>query len=409
MTVQLMIEKLGAHGDGIGYFEGKEIFAPFTVPGERIEGQIEQGRIETPRIVDPVAHRIKAPCRYFKRCGGCSTQHIAPGYLANWKQELVADALNKQGLESVFHPVQTSKPNSRRRAVFTGKRTKADAMLGLHARRSSEVIQIDECALLDPAISAGFEGLVALVKLAATRKSEVRVSVTNSLGGLDIDLSNAKPVDAAMREMAVKIVHDHQFCRLFWNDELVLERQPAHQSFGGIKVIPPNNAFLQATPDGEAAIWRAVSEIVGPAKSVVDLFAGCGTFALPLARTAEVVAAESDQAMLDALHKGWRNAIGLKRIQTLQRDLFRNPMRADELNAFEAIVIDPPRAGAREQTQQIALSGVKTIAFVSCNPATFARDARHLVDGGYMLRWVRVIDQFLWSGHCELIAKFTRA
>lgn len=405
---ELIIETLGSQGDGTSTLDGAEIFAAFTVPGEKVSGDLVGDRLENVKILEPSPIRVKAPCSHFKTCGGCATQHISGDFLADWKQSIVSTALKRQGIEAAFRPTQTSPANSRRRAVFTGRRTKTGAMLGFHARSSEQLVMIDHCSLIHPDILAGFDGLKALVKLATTRKGTVRLSVSTSLGGLDVDLSDAKLMDTTSLQEVVKITHEHGFARVFWNGDIVLERQPAQQDFGGGLVTPPNGAFLQATAEGEAALLSAVTEIVGKSKAVVDLFAGCGTFSIPLAKQAEVLAVESSKPMLDAMDKGWRQAVGLKRLKTLTRDLFRNPLQPDELKNFDAIVMDPPRAGAKEQARQIADSKVKTLAFVSCNPATFARDARTLIDGGYTLEWVQVVDQFLWSSHCELVAKFTR-
>ncbi|MCO4823394.1 MAG: class I SAM-dependent RNA methyltransferase [Amylibacter sp.] len=405
---EIQIEKLGAKGDGVAILDGTEVFAPYTVPGERVEGEIQGGRMEKPRILEPVPLRVKAPCSHFKTCGGCLTQHIDPAFLADWKQELVRDALAKQGLSTELRPTISSPPQSRRRAVFTGKRTKNGAFLGFHARGTSLVIPINQCMLLQPEITAGFDGLIKLVQLAASRKSEVRIAVTTSLGGLDISVDDALPLENAIQSQVVKITHDHGFSRVFWNGEIILERSAAQQKFGTALVTPPNGSFLQATHEGETALVKTVQEIVTKAKIAADLFSGCGTLTLPIAQTAEVAAFESDGPMLAALDKGWRETTGLKKVSTATRDLFRNPLRLDELKPFDTVIIDPPRAGARAQVEMLAQSAVKAIAFVSCNPATFARDARVLVDGGYTLDWVQTIDQFLWSSHCELVAQFSR-
>lgn len=405
---EMKIEKLGAKGDGIGTFDGAEVFAPYTLPGERVEGEIVDGRMDRARILEPVPLRVKAPCSHFKTCGGCLTQHIDGAFLSDWKRDLVRDALAKQGLTTELRDTITSPPQSRRRAVFTGKRTKAGAFLGFHARGTSQIVPINSCTLVHPDISAGFDGLKALVKIAVSRKSEVRIAVTTSLGGLDVSVSNALPLDNAVQGQAVKITHDHGFSRVFWNGEIIIERMPAQQQFGVAHVTPPNGSFLQATQDGEATLVETVQGIIGDAKKVADLFSGCGTFTLPLAKKAEMAAFESDTSMLAALDKGWRAAVGLKKVDTATRDLFHNPLREDELKPYDAVVIDPPRAGAKAQTELLAASGVNTIAFVSCYPATFARDARILVDGGFSLDWVQTVDQFLWSSHCELVAQFTR-
>lgn len=408
MKQELEIITLGAKGDGVALVDGQEVFVPYTVPGERVVAEIAGDRGGMPTILEPVSDRVKAPCSHFRTCGGCATQHIAPEFLANWKRDLVIEALQKQGLGTEFRKTETSPAQSRRRAVFSGRRTKNGAQIGFHGRGSATFVPITRCSLVHPDIEAGMDGLCDLVKIAGTRKNEVRIGVTTSLGGLDVDVSDGKPMDTTIQMEIVKLVYKHGLARVFWNGEIVLERQPAQQTFGNALVTPPTGSFLQATKEGEAALLRSVKEIVGKAKSVADLFSGCGTFTLPLAENAEMVAYESSGPMLAALDKGWRQAKGLKRVETKTRDLFRNPLDASDLKPFDAVVLDPPRAGAREQTQHLAQSKVPKIAFVSCNPATFSRDARILVDGGYTLDWVQTVDQFLWSGHCELVAQFSR-
>jgi len=216
---EITIEKLGAQGDGIGYLDGAEVFAPYTVPGERVEGDIVDGRMAKPRILEPVPNRVKAPCSHFKTCGGCITQHIDGAFLADWKTTIVTDALAKQGLTTEVLPILTSPPHSRRRAVFTGKRTKSGAFLGFHMRGSDQIVQINQCHLLHPDISKGFDGLIELVQRAASRKSEVRLSVTTSLGGLDISVTDAVPLTGDAQSEVVQIAHRHGFSRVYWNPQ----------------------------------------------------------------------------------------------------------------------------------------------------------------------------------------------
>lgn len=209
-----------------------------------------------------------------------------------------------------------------------------------------------------------------------------------------------------MRVLLGGLAEDHKLTRLVWEDEPIAQRTPPQQDFDGIAVVPPAGAFLQATQHGEATLRARVYDVTQSAGRIIDLFAGCGTFALPLARDAQVHAVEGSAAMIDALDHGWRNAQGLKQVTTEVRDLFRNPLLADELARYDAAVIDPPRAGAQAQVEKLAGSGIPAVAFVSCNPVTFARDARVLIDGGYLLHHVQVVDQFRWSPHIELVAAF---
>ena len=245
--------------------------------------------------------------------------------------------------------------------------------------------------------------------MGASRKGELRLTVTEAANGVDVDVADAKDLTPQQQAELGRIAVQYGFARISWNGEVVVQAEPPFQKFGRAQVVPPPGAFLQATADGERALLAAVSEAVAGADKIADLFAGCGTFALPLAEHADVLAVEGDAAMLDALLQGWRDASGLHRVEGAVRDLFRRPLLPDEFKGIDAVVIDPPRAGALAQVTELAASTVNRIAFVSCNPATFARDAAVLIGGGFTLDWVQVVDQFRWSAHVELAAQFTRA
>ncbi|MDA3887737.1 MAG: class I SAM-dependent RNA methyltransferase, partial [Allgaiera sp.] len=234
-------------------------------------------------------------------------------------------------------------------------------------------------------------------------------NVTRSLTGADVAVRGGKTLDLDLRVALGALADRHGFARLSWEDEVIAQAVPPEQALGAARVAPPPGAFLQATQEGQDALVSAVSETISGAKRVVDLFAGCGTFTLPTAADAEVHAVESAEAMLAALDRGWRNAAGLHRVTTEARDLFRRPLMAEELARFDAAIIDPPRAGAEAQIAELARSALPVIAAVSCNPVSFARDARTLIAGGYHLDWVQPIDQFRWSPHVELAARFSRA
>ncbi len=398
------IERLNLRGEGIA--EGVTVAR--ALPGEIIEGEALAGRIAQPKIVTPSADRVAAPCRHYRACGGCALQHASDGFVEEWKTGVVRQALAGQGLEAPFRPTLTSPANSRRRATLAGRRLKSGARVGFHGRASDSVTAIPDCRLLDPALIAALPALEALVTEGGSRKGELRLTVTLYPQGIDVAVEDGKPLDRALRQSLPQIAGAHRLARLTWNGEGLFQDQPPMLAMGRARVSPPPGAFLQATPQGEAALLAAVREAVGAARQVVDLFAGCGTFALPLAETAEVHAVEGAAPMLAALDLGWRNAAGLKKVTTEARDLFRRPLLPDELRAFGAVVIDPPRAGAEAQIAELAASAVPVIAHVACNPVTFARDARALVQAGYRLDWVQVVDQFRWSAHVELAARFSR-
>ncbi|SMX47007.1 class I SAM-dependent RNA methyltransferase [Actibacterium lipolyticum] len=401
MTVT--IRRLGHLGDGVA--DGP-VFVPLTLPGEEVEGELVGDRIAQPRIVTPSADRVRPPCSHFKSCGGCGLQHASDEFVAKWKVDVVRAALHAQGLEAQMRPIITSPPQSRRRAVLSGRRTKKGALVGFHARASDTVIAVPNCTLLHPDLMACIPALEELVPLAASRKGEVSFNITQSSVGVDVAVGNAKPLERALLAELGTISQKNGFARLSWNGELVLEQSAPQQRFGRADVTPPPGAFLQATVEGQTALTDAVLATLGKAKKVADLFAGCGTFALPIAEQAEVHAVEGEASMLTALDQGWRRATGLKTVTTEARDLFRRPLLPDELKRYDAVVIDPPRAGGEAQIVELARSDVPVIAAVSCNPVTFARDARLLTESGYTLEWVQVVDQFRWSTHVELAAFF---
>lgn len=399
------IIRLGHQGDGIA--DGP-IFAPLTLPGERVSGTLDGDRLRDIRILEPSEHRVSAPCRHFKACGGCQVMHGSDAFVAAWKQNVVERALLAQGIDAPFRPIATSPAQSRRRASFAARRTKKGAMAGFHGRASDVIVEIPDCHLLDPELKAALPLAEALAREGASRKGALSVQVTLSEDGLDVFVMGGKPLDGPLQMMLAQLAGQLDLARLVWEDEPIAQRSPPGQHFDGIRVVPPPGAFLQATAHGQQVLTEAMAEAVQGAYRVADLFAGCGTFALPLARHAEVHAVEGAPEMMQALDAGWRNANGLKQVTTETRDLFRNPLLPDELNRFDALVLDPPRAGAEAQVHQIAKSNVAQIGFVSCNPVTFARDAGVLIAAGFQLDWVQVVDQFRWSSHIELAAGLSR-
>jgi len=396
-----LIESLTHHGMGR---TADGTLVARTLPGETVD-LLPDG---SARIITPSPDRVAAPCRHFRACGGCAMQHASDAIVADWKLGIVTKALAAHGLTAELRGVETSGPQSRRRAKLSGRRTKSGAMVGFHARGSEQLIAVPDCQLLRPALVAMMPVLEAMTMIAASRKSEIGLTVTESRAGVDLVVDTDRPLTTDLRLELAQFAQTHGLARLVWRDETVVTINAPVQRFGTADVVPPPGAFMQATAEGEAALLAVVRQIVGKSARIVDLFAGCGTFALPLAQTAEVHAVESDAAMLRALDHGWREATGLKRITTEVRDLFRRPLLPDELRHFDSVVIDPPRAGAEAQVNEITRSNLTRLAMVSCNPVTFARDARDLIAAGFLLGPITVIDQFRWSAHVELVAAFTR-
>lgn len=402
---EVRVARLNRAGEGVAE---EAVTVPFALPGERVRGRRVEGVVAVESILEPSPDRVAAACRHFGTCGGCALQHASDAFLARWKCETVALALARRGLEAPFRPVATSPAGSRRRAAFAGRRTRKTVQVGFHARRSDAVVDIAECPLVRPELLAAKPLLADAVTLGAARGGTIRLALTASQGGLDLDVSEAKPLDPDGLAEAARLAARGDLARLSWNGEVVAFRRPPWQAFGRARVTPPRGGFLQATAEGQAALTDAVSAAVGGARRIADLFAGCGTFSLPLAAAAEVHAVENSAPALAALDQGWRSAQGLRRVTTERRDLFRRPLLGPELARFEAVVMDPARAGAEAQARGLAGSSVPRIAMVSCDPVTFARDVAILVEGGYRLDWVQVVDQFRWSGHVEVAAALSR-
>ncbi|WP_316013823.1 class I SAM-dependent RNA methyltransferase [Roseobacter sp. HKCCA0434] len=396
------IDRLGHQGDGIATHEGRDIFIPFTLPGEAVT------TTDPAEVLRPSPARVTPVCRHFGTCGGCAVQHASDAFAAEWKVDIVRQALAARGLDAPVKGVATSPAGMRRRATFGGRRTRKGALVGFHQRASDTLIAIEECPVCDPSILAAVPALEALTLIGASRTGVVRLSVTASLAGSDVDVREAQALDAKMLPDLVAIAEAHDLARLTWNGEAIATRRPPEQRMGRALLVPPPGAFLQATPQGQAALIATVKAAVGKGRRIADLFAGCGTFTLPLLDGAEIHAVEAEADMLAAVDTAWRRTTGLHGLTTEVRDLFRRPLLQSELERFDAVVLDPPRAGAAHQAEELAASKVARIAFVSCNPVTFARDAQMLVNGGYGLRELRVIDQFRWSPHIEISALFTR-
>lgn len=404
-TVRVIIERVGQRGDGIA---PGPLFVPLTLPGEEVEGTLEGDRLMAPRILTPSSARVRPPCPHYRRCGGCVVQHASDRFVADWKIGVVRTAMEARGLPAPIRRLHSSPPATRRRATLSGLRTKSGPLVGFHTRSSDTVVAIPDCRVLHPALLSALPSIEALTVLGATRKGQIRLGLLTTESGIDVSIEDAKPVDPSLWTEILAVAEAHDLARVTWNGEVLAERRPPFIRFGSASVIPPPGAFLQATAEGEAALRASVSEAIGGATRIVDLFSGLGTFALPLAAGAEVRAVEGDAALLAALDRGWRHASGLRKVATETRDLFRRPLEPIELARFDAAVIDPPRAGAEAQAGRLAAGGPARIAMVSCNPVTFARDAQILAKGGYSLEWIDVIDQFRWSSHVELAAAFTR-
>jgi 23S rRNA (uracil1939-C5)-methyltransferase len=379
------------------------------LPGEIVTGTLEAGRLTDLRIVRPSSDRVAPPCPHYKACGACQLQHASDAFEAAWKADAIRQALSARGLTTDIRPIQTSPPATRRRAAFAARRTKKGALAGFHARHSDVITPVPDCRVVVPELREALPLAERLATLGASRKQALAVLVTASGAGLDVSIEGGKPLDGPLLADVAQIAQAANLARISWGGDIVATRRPPVQQFDGIAVVPPPGAFLQATWHGENALRTAVTEAVSGATRLADLFAGCGTFALPLARASEVHAVEGAADMVRALDQAWRQTDGLKHVAADTRDLFRRPLTPDELTRFDAVVLDPPRAGAAAQVAELARARVPRLAYVSCNPVSFSRDAGVLVDAGYHLDWVQPVDQFRWSCHVELVGQFSQS
>jgi 23S rRNA (uracil1939-C5)-methyltransferase len=414
MTETLIIDRVGGQGDGIAGTAAGPVFAPLTLPGESVRGEVRDGRLEGVEIVAASPDRVAPVSPHYGDCGGCSLQHWASGPYLDWKREQVRLALGREGIETEIEATVAVPPGTRRRLALHARRgPDGRAILGFKARKSWRLVEISACPVADPRLVAALPALARVAEAFLEHpKSAPTLHATWTLTGLDVDVTGVErrtgglSRDAQMR--AIQAAAEADLARLSLAGEtLVMERQP-RVAFGPATVPLPPGGFLQAVPEAEdAMVTRAVAAVKG-AKKIADLFCGAGTFTFPLATVAPVLAADASAAGIAALKAGIGTGPGMKPITAEARDLFRRPLAPYDLRGCDAVVMDPPRAGALEQTAQVAGTKASVVVGVSCNPVTFARDARVLIDAGFRLERVTPVDQFLWSAHVELVGVFRR-
>jgi 23S rRNA (uracil1939-C5)-methyltransferase len=404
---ELRIARVGAQGDGVAEGSGASIFMPFTLAGERVIADVDGERGRLVRVLQPSADRVEPVCRHFGTCGGCAVQHMSSAAYRAWKRDLVVSAFAARGLDAVID--ELIKPGGkRRRAVLSVERCETGIEIGFREAQSHALVAIEECPVLEPRIVAALSALGALVQPLVSKRG-ARLTVTMTKSGLDVLLDGIeRRLTPDIRSRLASGASALKLARLSIGNETVVETLPPFLTFGAADVVLPSGAFVQAVAEAEAEMARRILAAVGKVKSVADLFCGVGAFTFPLAARAKVLAFDGHRPAIDALAAAAKKASGLKPITAHVRDLFREPLSALELNELDAIVFDPPRAGAEAQAQRLAKSKVKTVVAVSCNPATLARDARHLVDGGYKIESVTPVDQFVYSAHVEVVAVFRR-
>lgn len=411
--IEVDIDALGTGGDGLAKGpDGARLIVPGALPGERARVEPGKGgRCSPVEILAPSPDRVAAPCLHFGACGGCSIQHLADAAYVAWKTGLARAALAREGLEPAISPLRRVAPKTRRRAELAAVKTAAGVALGFHSGNSSSVVDVVACEVLAPSLFAALPGLRAALADILCPAQRVDAHLTATETGIDLLLTGTAP-DAKARARLAEYARAADIPRVAWrasprtSPEIVALRRVPALTLAGVTVEPPPGAFLQASADAEAILVGEVAAAIGKAKRVADLYAGLGTFTFPLA--ARVRAFEGNDAARAALDAAARKATRAGRIEAETRDLDRRPLTPPELEAYDAAVFDPPREGAEAQARNLARARVPLVVGVSCNPVTFARDAKLLVEGGYKLDRVTPVDQFPWTGHLELVGVFVK-
>ena len=411
MVERLAIARLGHRGDGISDAAEGPVYVSYTLPGETVEVEPWPGhpdRRQLLRVDAPSPERIAPICPHFGVCGGCAVQHWSLARYRDWKRDLVVTVLRQAGLDVPVGDLVDAHGEGRRRAVFHARRGNKDILqVGFAAFRAHHIVAIDRCPILAPGLDGALDAAWAIAEALAPTRKPLDIHATATDGGLDIDVRGSGPLDARHAMALARLADRHRLARLTRHGELIARRAAPTVRMGRAAVELPPGAFLQATTEGETTLSRLVASHVGDARSVADLFAGVGPFALRLAERARIIAADADEAAIATLRQAAKTP-GLKPIEIEHRDLFRRPFLASELARVDAVVFDPPRQGAEAQARELAASKVPIVVAVSCHAATFARDAKILAAGGYRLTAVTPVDQFRYAAHVEVVARFER-
>lgn len=405
----LTIARLGQRGDGVADTPEGQVFVPHALPGESVRVVRDGERARIVEIIAPSASRIAAICPLFTRCGGCAAQHMDGELYRIWKRGQVTTALERAGVAASVAETIDAHGAGRRRATFHARREGAGMLVGFMSARSHDLVAVPACPVLAPGLARAPDVAQLLANRLGGSGKPLDLQITASESGLDVDVRGHGPAGDKLRLALTEAAERLDLARLSLHGDIVVARRSPLQIMGRAQVAPGPGGFLQATAQGEAAIAGLVVAALPKAKRIADLFAGCGPFTLRLAERAQVHAVESDKAAVQALLRGAGGVPGLKRVTAETRDLFRRPLLEHELDAFDAIVLDPPRAGAEAQVRRLAAAKVATVVYVSCDAGTFARDAALLVAGGYALEGVTPVDQFRYSAHIELVGVFRRA
>jgi 23S rRNA (uracil1939-C5)-methyltransferase len=410
---RVVIDHVGHLGDGVGSADGQTVYVPYTLGGESVEVAPVPGHHPDRRRLLAVERaspeRIAPFCPHFGVCGGCAIQHWEAERYRAWKRDIVVETLAQAKIACDVAPLIDAHGLGRRRITLHARMGSHDVLkVGFAAAGSHDIIPIDRCPILAPGMDGALEAGWAIAEPVISIGKPLDIQITAADNGLDADVRGSGPLSAKLIETLSQVAEQHRLARLTRHGELVVMRTPPTVTMGAAQVTLPPGSFLQATAVGEETLAALVMEHCRRAKHAADLFCGVGPFALRLAAKSRISAFDSDAGAVAALQKAATSTSGLKPIKAEARDLFRRPLVPQELRDYDAVIFDPPRQGAQAQAQQLAASKVPVVIAVSCNVATFARDARILVDGGYKIEGVTPVDQFRHTPHVELVARFKR-
>ncbi len=413
MVERLVIDHVGHFGDGVALVDGNNVYVPYTLGGETVEVAPVPGHHPDRRRLLQVERaspeRTTPFCPHFGVCGGCAIQHWQAESYRAWKRDILVGTLAQAKLACEVAPLLDAHGLGRRRITLHARIGTHDVLkVGFAAANSHDIIPVDHCPILDPGLSGALDAAWAIAEPLISTAKPLDIQITATDNGLDVDVRGSGPLPATLIATLSRVAEEHRLARLTRHGELVLMRTPPTIAIGTARVTLPPGSFLQATAAGEEALAALVTGHCQRAKHIADLFCGVGPFALRLAAQSRIAAFDSDAGAVTALQKAATSTSGLKPVKAETRDLLRRPLMPQELRDYDCVVFDPPRQGAQAQVVQLAASKIPVVVAVSCNVATFARDARILVDGGYRLAGVTPVDQFRHTPHVELVARFSR-
>ena len=409
--LRLTIERLGRRGEGVALQDGEPVYVPYALPGETVLAERDGERAQVIEILSRRADRVPPICPYYGTCGGCAVQTLPFAEYAAWKRGLLVTALARAGLDVAVEALVDAHGLGRRRATFHARldESRSPPRVGFMQARAHRIVDLEVCPILAPAMGGALAAARGIAVILSSSGKPLDLLVTATDAGLDLDFRGLGKADEAQQRALVAAAGRLGLARLSNHGETLIERQSPVLRMGQAMLTLPPGAFLQATVAGEEALASRVLAAVGTARKVADLFCGVGTFALRLASGRAVEAYDTEPRAIAALTRAAQGTIGLRQPRAQTRDLFLRPLSAAELAGFDAVVFDPPRAGALAQSAELAKSSVPTVVAIACDPGTFARDAATLVAGGYTIESVVPIDQFRYASHVEVVAVFRRA